>query len=138
MRYLLDVQEGSCDKTQQGLTYLTGNVRIASSYSPATSDKALPGAMAGSGGAAGTAGAGQSQPTDDHADQRQHNGRGGPESPGGQAVNRGGGWLRNVRGHQHGMHKPPEQGGCSQGGENKSEGSFHRFCFDHSPLSNSG
>src|SRR6266542_3523104 len=195
MRYLLDVQEGSCDKTQQGLTYLTGNVRIASSYSPATSDKALPGAMAGSGGAAGTAGAGQSQPTeghgdqpqhqgrgatdysvagagttfgdgqiqpavdhgdqprhqghdgphspvtganttggsaqsqptDDHADQRQRSDRGGPESPGGQAVNRGGGWLRNVRGHQHAIHKSPEQGGCSQGGENKSEGSFHRI-----------
>ena len=48
-------------------------------------------------------------------------------APGSQAVNRGGGWLGNVRGHQHGMHKPHEQGGCSQGGENKSEGSFHRF-----------
>jgi hypothetical protein len=32
-----------------------------------------------------------------------------------------------VRGHQHGMHKPTEQGGCSQGGENKKDGSFHRF-----------
>ncbi len=49
---VLDVQKGSCDKTQQGLTYLTGNVRIASSYSPATSDKDWPGAMAGSVGAA--------------------------------------------------------------------------------------
>ena len=75
---------------------------------------------------------GQSQPTDDHADQRQHIGRSGPESPGGHAVNRSGGWLGNVRGHQHGMHKPSEQGGCSQAGENKSESSFHRFCFDRS------
>jgi hypothetical protein len=25
------------------------------------------------------------------------------------------------------MHEPREQGGCSQGRENKSEGSFHRF-----------
>ena len=24
------------------------------------------------------------------------------------------------------MHKPPEQGGCSEGGENKNKGSFHR------------
>ena len=76
-------------------------------------------------GADTTGGSAQSQPTDDHADQRQHSDRGGPESPGGQAVNRGGGWLGNVRGHQHGMHKPREHGGRSQGGENKSEGSFH-------------
>jgi len=45
-----------------------------------------------------------------------------------------GGWLRNVRGHQHGMHKPPEKGGCSQGSENKSDATFHRFCFDHSAI----
>src|SRR6266545_5548575 len=77
-------------------------------------------------GADTTGGSAQSQPTDDHADQRQHSDRGGPESPGSQAVNRGGGWLGNVRGHQHGMHKPPEQGGGSQGDEDKSEGSFHR------------
>jgi hypothetical protein len=25
------------------------------------------------------------------------------------------------------MHKPAEQGGCSHGGENKGEDSFHRF-----------
>src|SRR5262249_17613752 len=68
--------------------------------------------------------AGQSQPTDDHADQRQHNDRGGPESPEGQAVNCSSGWFRNVGGHQHGMHKPSEQGGGSQDGENKSECSF--------------
>jgi len=39
-------------------------------------------------------------------------------------------WWRlagNVRGHQHGMHKPREQGGCNQGGENNSECSFHGF-----------
>src|SRR6266540_3802294 len=85
-------------------------------------------------GSPGAAGSAQSQPTDDHGDQRQRSDRGGPESPGGQAVNRGGGWLRNVRGHQHAIHKPPEQGGCSQGGENKSEGSFHRFSnFAHYP-----
>jgi hypothetical protein len=35
-------------------------------------------------------------------------------------------WLENVRGHQQGMHKP-RTGGCSPGGENKSEGSFRRF-----------
>ena len=80
-------------------------------------------------GAETTGGAGQSQPTDDHADQCQHSDRGGPESPGSQAVNRGGGWLGNMRGHQHGMHKPPEQGGCGHGGENNSEGSFHRFAL---------
>ena len=34
------VQEGGCEKTQQVLTYLAGNVRIASSYSPAASDNA--------------------------------------------------------------------------------------------------
>src|SRR5262249_59917191 len=79
------------------------------------------------GGTETTGGAGQSQPTDDRADQRQHRDRGGPESPGGQAVNGGGGRLGNARGHQHGMHKPPEQGGYSQGGEKKSEGSFHGF-----------
>ena len=28
------------------------------------------------------------------------------------------GWLGNLRRHQHGMHKPSEQGDCSQGGEN--------------------
>src|SRR6185295_11026207 len=77
-------------------------------------------------GADTTGGSAQSQAADDYADQRQHSGRGGPQSPGGQAVNRGGGWLRKVRGYQHGMHKRPEQGGCSQGGDNKSEGSFHR------------
>jgi len=48
-------------------------------------------------------------------------------SSGSQAVNRGGGWLGNVHGNQHGMHKPPEQGGRSQGGENKSEDSFHTY-----------
>jgi hypothetical protein len=37
----MDLQEGSCDKTQQAPTYRTGNVRIAASYSPATSDKAI-------------------------------------------------------------------------------------------------
>ena len=47
-------------------------------------------------------------------------------SSGSQAVNRGGGWLGNVHGNQHGMHKPPEQGGCSQAGENNYDGSFHR------------
>jgi hypothetical protein len=49
-------------------------------------------------------------------------------------VNRRGGWLGNVRGHQHGMHKRREQGGCNQGGENKGKGSFHRFSnFAHYP-----
>jgi len=48
----------------------------------------------------------QSQPTDDRAGERQHSGRSGPEAPGGQAVNRSGGWLRNMRGLQHGMNKP--------------------------------
>src|SRR6266540_3935222 len=166
MRYLLDVQEGSCDKTQQGLTYLTGNVRIASSYSPATSDKALPGAMAGSGGAAGTAGAGQSQPTEGHGDQPQHQGRGATDySVAGAGTTFGDGQIQPAVDHgdqpRHQAHDGPqcpvtgadttggsaqsqptddhaEQRGCSQCGENKSEGSFHRFCFDHSPLSNSG
>src|SRR5262249_25907109 len=96
------------------------------------------------GGTETTGGADQSQPTDDCADQRQHSDRGGPESPGGQAVDRGGGRLGNGCGHQHGLDKPPEQGGCSQGGENKSEDSFHRFCsfhrrsFGRSPISNGG
>src|SRR5262249_637281 len=75
-----------------------------------------------------------SQPTDDYADQRQQSNHGGPESPRGHAVNRGRGWLGNLGGHQHGMHKPPEQRGCSQGGENKNEGSFHRL----SPFSKNG
>src|SRR5262249_50450614 len=46
-------------------------------------------------------------------------------------------WWRlagNVRGHQHGMHKPREQGGCNQGGENNSEGSFHGFSLLRSSL----
>src|SRR4029077_9442391 len=46
--------------------------------------------------------AGQSEPTDAQADQRQHYVRGRPESPEGHAVNRGGGWLGNVRRHQDG------------------------------------
>src|SRR5258706_5079093 len=46
-----------------------------------------------------TVGSAQSQSTDDHADQRQPSGRGGPKSPERQAVKRGGGWLGNVRGH---------------------------------------
>src|ERR1041384_5889085 len=62
-----------------------------------------------------------------HAGQRQHGGHGGPESPGCQAVNRGGGWLRKMRGHQHSMHKTSEKGGYSQGAENKKEGSLHRI-----------
>jgi hypothetical protein len=41
--------------------------------------------MAGSGGATGTAGAGQSQPTDDQADQPHHGGHEGPGSPIGDA-----------------------------------------------------
>jgi len=60
-----------------------------------------------------TGAAGQSQSTDDNAEQRQHSDRGGPESPRGQAGNRGGCRLGKVRGHQHCMYKPPEQGGRS-------------------------
>ncbi|HZR40163.1 MAG TPA: hypothetical protein VFB12_08615, partial [Ktedonobacteraceae bacterium] len=78
-----------------------------------------------------TGGTTQGQPTDDQGDQPQHSGRGGPESLGGRAVNRGGGWLGKVRGHQHGVYKPPEQGSCSQEGENKSEDSFHRLSVLH-------
>ena len=59
-------------------------------------------------------------------DQRQHIDCGGPKSSGRQAVNRRGGWFGNVRCHEHGMHKPREQGGCGQAGEHNPEGSFHR------------
>ncbi len=72
------------------------------------------------------AAAGQSQPTAAHAGQRQHNDHGRPESPEGHAVNRGGGWLGNVRRHQDGVYKPAEQGGGSHGADHESEASFHR------------
>jgi hypothetical protein len=70
--------------------------------------------------------ASQSQPTDAQADQRQHHDRGRPESPEGNAVNRSGGWLGNVRRHQDGVYKPTEQGGGSHGADHESEASFHR------------
>ena len=82
-----------------------------------------------------TPGSAQSQSTDDHTAQPQHSDCGGPESPGRRTVNRGGGWLGNMRGHQHGIHKPPEQRHGSQGGENKREGSFHQI-FAHYPTRN--
>jgi hypothetical protein len=35
-----------------------------------------------------------------------------------------------MRGYKYSMHKPPEQRGCSQSGENKREGSLHRVpCY---------
>src|SRR3546814_1539331 len=46
-------------------------------------------------GADTTGGAGQGQPTDDHADQPQQRGHQGPETPGGQGVGIDGGWLRS-------------------------------------------
>ena len=55
-------------------------------------------------------------------DQRQHIDCGGPKSSGRQAVNRSGGWFGNVRCHEHGMHQPPEQDGCSQAGDNNYDG----------------
>src|SRR5262245_41126477 len=110
-----------------GTTVGDGQIQPAIDRSDQPRHQGHDGSESPGGGTETTGGAGQSQPTDDRADQRQHSGRGGPESPGGQAVNRGGGRLGNARSHQHGMHKPPEQGGCSQGGENKSGGSFHGF-----------
>ena len=59
-------------------------------------------------GAGVTGRSAQSQPSDDHADQSQRSHRRGPESPGCRTLNRGSGWLGNVCGHQHGIHKTAE------------------------------
>ncbi len=64
-------------------------------------------------GADTTGGAGQSQPTDDHADQPHHGGHDGPESPGAGADITGG--DGDVRGRRCEKPEPPEQGGIGGG-----------------------